>query len=45
MGRNRMYNHGMLRAYRGGNSTRDPYYCDWGAVVGDGSGGSGATVT
>jgi transcriptional regulator with XRE-family HTH domain len=35
MGRNRMYSHSMLRAYRGGNSTTDPYWCDWGAVVGD----------
>jgi transcriptional regulator with XRE-family HTH domain len=35
MGRNRLHSPGMQRAYRGGNSTADPYWCDWAAVVGD----------
>lgn len=35
MGRNRLYNRGIASAYRGGRSTRDPYHCEWGAVVGD----------
>jgi transcriptional regulator with XRE-family HTH domain len=30
-----MYNRGLASAYRGGGSTRDPYHCEWGAVVGD----------
>jgi transcriptional regulator with XRE-family HTH domain len=35
MGRNRLHSPSMQRAYRGGNSSMDPYWCDWAAVVGD----------